>query len=140
MNDTSTLLMVASIIAGFGATIFTFRLQREIQMTEHNMLAWIPCADRLVVSSVLLSLLVVILPLVSVSAPSEMVWRIAASGCTMSVDMLAGYVPAILAHYRLIFGDHTKAHWNPEPAERRIVLATVVLGAAAFLVVLLNLV
>lgn len=138
MAEVSTLLTVASISSGFGVTVFVFRLQRELVMQEKNLLSWIPWADRLVIASVLISLLFVIIPLVSISSPIALIKRVGAGGCSASSILLAGYIPAILAHYRFIFGDHTKGRWNPEPAEKWIVITTVSVAMAAMIIVSLG--
>ncbi|MEA5595748.1 MAG: hypothetical protein HC815_39815 [Richelia sp. RM1_1_1] len=133
--DTSALLTVASIISGFGITIFTFRLQREIQVMERNSQVWIPWADYLVITAVMVSLLIGILPIVVVSSPPKFIYQIANGACAASIVMLAGYVPGILAHYRFILAKNTRsARQNPEPSERWIVIMFLCFAFIAFTV------
>ncbi|NJO64407.1 MAG: hypothetical protein HC836_41440 [Richelia sp. RM2_1_2] len=133
--DISALLTVASIISGFGITIFTFRLQREIQVMERNSQVWIPWADYLVITAVMVSLLIGILPIVVVSSPPKFIYQIANGACAASIVMLAGYVPGILAHYRFILAKNTcSARQNPEPSERWIVIMFLCFAFIAFTV------
>ena len=133
--DTSALLTVASIISGFGITIFTFRLQREIQVMERNSKVWIPWADFLVIAAVMVSLLIGILPIIVLSSPPKLIYQIANGACAASIVMLAGYVPGKLAHYRFILAKNTpKARQNPEPSERWIVIMFLCFAVTAFAV------
>jgi hypothetical protein len=138
MMDTSALLTVASIISGFGITIFTFRLQREIQVMERNSNSkgWIPWADCLVIAAVMVSLLIGILPIVVLSSPPKFVYQVANGACAASIIMLAGYIPGILAHYRFILAKNIHyARQNPEPSERWIVIMFLCFAVIAFTVV-----
>lgn len=135
MMDTSALLTVASIISGFGITIFTFRLQREIQVMERNSKVWIPWADCLVIAAVMISLLIGILPIVMLSSPPKLIYQVSNGACAASIVMLAGYIPGILAHYRFILTKNTySARQNPEPSERWIVITFLCFAVIAFTV------
>src|SRR6185437_10645020 len=101
---------------------------------------WIPWADRLLIGTVTAAILLVLFPIALAGSVSSL-WgeRLPAAACSGSAIALAGYIPAILAHYR--FGFTRPWIWsgqfppggrhNPEPAERAIVIASAVLGAAA---------
>ena len=135
--DSATLTTVASIIAGVGGTMLSFRIQRELQMHEQGEPPWIPYADWLLISTVMLSLFLVILPLVAFSVTSPFVLRFARAACTAITIMVGGYIFSLLAHYRLIFGQgRSGPRDNPEPAERRFVQLTTVLAVALFVAVL----
>ena len=129
--DTSALLTVAGIIAAVGFAVFVARIQRELQMREKGERTWIPWADWLAFGSTLLSMVVVAALLIdtkSKSAPS--LW--ARPLLSASVVLVVGYAPAVLAHYRLLFsGRDIGPRVNPEPAERWLVYATVILAALA---------
>ena len=132
MADGATLATIASIISCFGIAMLVFRIQREIQMRDQGEVNWIPWADRLLVAATLLSLLFVVFPLVTFGVSSEKALKSVSAVCAGTTLMVAGYVPAILAHYRLFFGTHrTGKRVNPEPAEA-IIVCTVI--AAALLV------
>jgi hypothetical protein len=132
-----TLMTVASIIAGFGVTVLMFRLQRELDISDKHWEArrksqeavhtptWIPLADWLAISAVLVAL--VVLPLfvstgADITAPKA--W------CAVSVVLLAGYILCIFAHYRFIFWLHHDRTYFMLP-EIALFVATVV---AAWLV------
>jgi hypothetical protein len=153
MTTASDLLVVASIVAGFGVAIFAFRLSREVEMERQGELTWIPWADRLIIGATLISLLTVIAPIIVLGSANPRALCVARASILMSLILVAGYIPSILAHYRLLCGrrrrDSRQRHWamapewrdgprtNPEPAECVLVLVTVALGVAAFFATLL---
>ena len=103
---------------------------------------WIPWADRLLIGVVTATICLVLFPIVLASSVS-LAWgdRLPAAACAASTIALAGYVPALLAHYR--FGPRPSRKWiwfgsPPEqfrqagkPAEKVIVVVFTVLGLAA---------
>jgi hypothetical protein len=124
----SDLLVVGSIIAAFGAATLPVRLQREIEMARRREITWIPWAERLVLCATLLSLVGVIIPLL-LFEPTQLSLTTAKAATLLSVVFLAGYVPAILAHYRLMWsGGRSGPRENPEPSERFVVWITVSIG------------
>jgi len=87
------------------------------------------------------ALLFGLLPLSSGLIPPKAAVRLAAASCTAALLLAAAYVPAILAHYGLIFGRPRKPdeEWrNPEPAEGWIVGIAVVFSVAACAAVIAN--
>jgi cation transport ATPase len=96
-------LTIASIQSGFGITAMMFRVQRELyvreERKEENWLAW---ADYLVIISILLSLLLVVLPLVTITNPANW-FPIAAASCAAAAVLLAVYPIAIVCHYGIPF-------------------------------------
>jgi hypothetical protein len=132
MADAATLATIASIISGFGIAMLFFRIQRELQMHEQLEVNWIPWADRLLITATLISLLLVIFPLVTFGTTSS-VLGFASAACAAATLMVAGYVPGILAHYRLFLGSQRKGpRKNPEPAEKVVVLAVIAAALLAF--------
>jgi hypothetical protein len=139
MTDSGTLSTVASIIAGFGVAMLFFRIQRELHMGERDETVWIPQADWLLIAATLISIVLVILPLVSLDLRGSKVAKLPYSACAASSVLLAGYVLSILAHYRLLFGrKRSGPRDNPEPAERRLVVLTSVIAMAVFVAVLIT--
>jgi hypothetical protein len=132
--DPATLATLGGIIAAFGAAMLFFRIQRELTMGDGGEIVWLPWADWLLVAATMISLLLVILP---ITIFAELKLATVASGA--AAIMVAGYVLAILAHYRIIFGRRflvfgglrTGPRTNPEPSELILVLAT--LGVAAWI-------
>jgi len=125
------LVIVASIVAVFGAATLPARLQREIHMAGRGEPTWIPWAEGLVLAATLLSLLLVIAPILFLGPDNRTVLRVGRAATLLSVILLAGYVPSILAHYRLICGRaRSGSRENPEPAECLFVCATVGIGSA----------
>ena len=138
MPDAATLATIASIISGFGVTALVFRIQRELEMARRGEQTWITWADRLLIGAVLISLLLVVLPLASFPG-SPRILKLAASMCSASTVLVGGYIPSILAHYRLAFGrNRVGLRDNPEPAERVWVYVTILLSVAVALAVLLK--
>jgi len=167
MVDHGILAAIGAAIVGFGIVAFVFRVQREIQVEETLLrewqdeakqrgtavdeeellektakYRWIPWADRLLVCTVTVALLLVLLPIALVGSMSSF-WggRLPAASCSACTVALAGYIPALLAHYQ--FGPRPVRRWiwfgapsGPfrhavEPAEKVIVVASAILGVVA---------
>jgi hypothetical protein len=129
--DQSALLTVAGIIAAVGFAVLVARIQRELHMKEKGEITWIPWADWLAFGSTFFSMVVVAVVVIDKNSSSIFsTW--ARSFLSASVVLVVGYAPAVLAHYRLLFGGQNNGpRHNPEPAERWIVLATILLAAFA---------
>jgi hypothetical protein len=134
------LITTASIIAGFGVAVLMFRIQRELYAREKGWPSWVACSDWLTISSTLIALLLVIMPLALFGEDSKLARKVAEAATCSSVILLAGYVPSILAHYRFILRggrDPNGSRTNPEPSELALILITIVvtiLVVVAFLV------
>lgn len=134
-------MTVASIVAGFGVAVLVFRIQREAGLKLH----WLPWADRLLITATSVALGVVILPIISFAQPPSAIVKIA-SAAASSVIILAIFYPfAILAHYRLIGSEaaerarRSEARYNPEPLERRLVIAAAIVALLLFVIRLFSL-
>jgi hypothetical protein len=139
-------LTVASILSGFGISVFMFRIQRELRVRDAdpqspNWLAW---ADYLILVAILLSLLLVVLPLTAMPEPGRLAYSIAAASCAAASLLVAAYPFAILDHYRIEIGtwrtregEHPQERHKGEPIERMIVCCAAALAAAAFVTVVL---
>lgn len=137
MADDSILATIASIIAGFGAAMLFFRIQRELQMSKNNEVTWIPWADWLLIFATIFSLLMVIFPIVTVSSRSGILKSLPAAGCSAASIMVTGYILGILAHYRLIFGrNRSGPRESPEPAEKIIAFFCILFSVVGFFIVL----
>ncbi len=127
--DSETLATIASVIGGFAVSMLVFRISRELKMKEKGEPNWIPCADWLMIGAALLSLVCVILPLVAVPHTSAFHNLIPPAACAAAAVLVAGYVFAILAHYRLILrGKRRGLRDNPERPEGIIVCVTVLVA------------
>jgi hypothetical protein len=124
--DAGTLANIASVISAFGAAMLFFRIQRENDMRQKGEIVWLPFADWLLVAATALCLLLVIVPLVSSAN-----LRLPAAAAGSAAFLVAGYIPAIMAHYRIVFDRKREGpRHNPEPTERILVWGT---GAVALL-------
>jgi len=122
--DSATLASIASITAAFGATVLVFRVQREDKMRDRNERVWLPWADWLLLMATICSLLLVLVP---ISIGEE--WIISAAASAASSICVAGYIPAILAHYRIVLGaSRSGQRDNPEPLERVAVISSSILA------------
>jgi hypothetical protein len=140
-------LTVASILSGFGISVFMFRVQRELRVRdEHpewpNWLAW---ADYLILAAIVLSLLLVVLPLMALEQPGRLAYSVAAGSCAAASLLIAAYPFAILDHYRIEIGtwrtregERPQARNKGEPIERIIVLSTAILATMAFLTIVIT--
>jgi hypothetical protein len=138
MPSDETLATVASIIAGFGAAMLSFRIEREAEGQEEGESSWIPWADALLIGAIFVSLLLVILPIVSFRNPHGPTANLPRAACSATCILVAGYILSILAHYRLLFGRKRRGEReNPEPAERWLVICTTVVSTAVFLALLI---
>ena len=137
MLDNSTLAQVASIIAGFGATMLFFRIQRELEMREQDEQDWMPWADWLLISAIIIALLGGVLPLVVTLFSPTFTDTLVRASCAAATLMLTGYIPSILAHYRLVFGKKRSGpRDNPEPAERWLVILTIFVAVITVLLII----
>ena len=102
--DSGTLANFASVIGAFGAAMLYFRIQRELHMKQQGERVWIPLADWLNILARLVSLLLVIVPLVTLDSASPNYLRLPMAACGAAAILVSGYVFAILAHYRIFFG------------------------------------
>ena len=147
MSTPQPYLTVASILSGFGISVFMFRIQRELRVRdEHpewpNWLAW---ADYLILAAILLSLLLVVLPLTAIAEPGRLAYSVAAGSCAAASLLIAAYPFAILDHYRIEIGtwrtregEQPQERHKGEPIERFIVLVAAVLATVAFLIVIVT--
>jgi len=134
----SDVIGVAAIVFGFGVTVIMFRIQRELQMQKENEPTWIAYSDYLILASIFASLFFVLLP-VLVVPKHEHIITIARAGCAAALILQAGYIPSILAHYRIGFGKNRHgARANPEPAERKFVWLCAIFATGCFSFVLLG--
>jgi len=115
-----------------------FRIQRELGVRDRhpkwpNWLAW---ADYLVISTIVLSLLLVVLPLIALSEPTEFVFSIAAGTCAATSILMLAYPFAILDHYRIEIGvwrdGNGLARHKGEPIEKAIVIVSSLIAALTF--------
>jgi len=128
-------ISASAIVAGFGVTAIMFRVQRELYVLEvlEVGIAWLAWADYLVVISVALAVFGSTLPLLIFPVVGRSIMAIAASSCAAALVLLAGYVPAILAHYRIELGARRKgAREKGEPIERWIVIASCICASLSF--------
>lgn len=125
MADAGSLVTIASIISAFGAVVLLFRIPRELYMRAKKELNWIPWADQLLFCATMVSLFLVIIPVVLIRSPQS-AWSVLPKTAAVVASTLAGgYIPAILAHYRLILGKNRSGpRTNPEPGEKLVVWIT----------------
>jgi multisubunit Na+/H+ antiporter MnhC subunit len=140
-------LTVASILSGFGISVFWFRVQRELSVRDRhpewpNWLAW---ADYLVLTAIVLSLSLVLLPLVALPEPNRFVFSVAGASCAASSLLLLAYPFAILDHYRIEIGtwrtregEKPRARHKGEPIERVIVVSAVIVAALVFIAIVVG--
>jgi len=119
-------------ITAAAVTMLLFRVQREEGMRRRGEPTWIPVADGLLIAATTASIGLVLLPILLFSS-DFLHRRIPTAGCVAALVALGGYVFALPAHYRLLFGgERDGPRSNPEPAERRIVIMTTALALALF--------
>jgi hypothetical protein len=130
------LIALAAIIIGFGSTIVALRIQREVAMEEAGEPLWFPWSDWLILLAIALCVAFVI-SLLGKITPCRITLACAAGASAIVLE--AGYIPSILAHYRIWFGkERTKRHIlreRGEPAEKVLVILTGVAAVAAFVFV-----
>lgn len=102
----SDLIAVAAMIVGFGSVVIMFRVQRELWVQHHHpdWPTWTAWADRLIFASVAIAVALVVAPLLAFPLVSR--WReaLAAASCVSAIILQVGYIPAVLAHYRIGIG------------------------------------
>lgn len=132
------LIAVAAIIFGFGITVFMFRIQREIWVKDHRPYwpNWLACSDYLILASIGLAFLALTF---LIASPGRSARReaLASAACVAALVLQLGFIPAILAHYRIEIGAKRGGYRQKgEPAERRIVGASSAIAAIVFTSVL----
>jgi hypothetical protein len=129
------IISASAIIAGFGVTAIMFRVQRELYVREvlNIKILWLAWADYLILASVALAVFGATVPMLAVpNAPRPLV-SVAASSCVAALFLLAGYVPSILAHYRIQLGAEREGPRDMgEPVERRFVIGSALSAGFAF--------
>ena len=136
---TADLIAASAIVVGFGVTAIMFRVQRELYVYEQLKIRtlWLAWADYLILGSVTLAVFGATVPLLVAPEPPRGVSALAASSCVAAVILQAGYIPSILAHYRIELGARREGpRAKGEPVERRLVVATALLASASFAVTL----
>jgi hypothetical protein len=132
------LIAVSAIVGGFGITVIMFRIQRELEMQRRGETSWIACSDYLILASIFMSTFLVTLPLLAVPT-LRYTAAIARAACAAALILEAGYIPSILAHYRIGIGEHRKeGRTNPEPGERLFIGISALLAIGCFSLVLLS--
>jgi len=133
-ENPESLVSAASIMAGFGAVFFAFRLERELKLSaETNEPAWIALSDWLLIAAIIISLVMVVVPLVSPSPLTDPSVTRARAACAAAAIMIAGYIPSILAHYNFIYWLKTKPRPNPTVPEAILVILTVAVAVLVYL-------
>jgi uncharacterized membrane protein len=133
------LIAAATLIVGFGVTVIMFRVQRELWVQEHHpgSPTWLAWSDYLILASVGLALFLVLVPLLFLRVITPLVQAVAAAACVAAVFLQAGYIPSILAHYRIEIGRGRKGdRLKGEPAERLLAVASAALAIGAFILVI----
>lgn len=131
----SDLIAVAAMIVGFGSVVIMFRVQRELWVQHHHpeWPTWIAWADGLILASVAIAVLLVVAPLLAFPLVSQRREALAAASCVGAIVLQVGYIPAILAHYRIGIGaTRTGPRKRGEPLEKAIVVVWSALAALAF--------
>ena len=129
------IISACAIVAGFGVTAIMFRVQRELYVREvlKEKTVWLAWADYLVLGSVVLAVFGATVPLLAASKTPRPVAAVAAASCIAALVLLAGYVPSILAHYRIELGARREgSRVKGEPIERGFVVGSLICAAAAF--------
>jgi hypothetical protein len=138
--DSAEIISASAIVAGFGVTAIMFRIQRELYVREVLKIKtlWLAWADYLVLTSVALAVFGATVPLIAVPQAPRSVTAVAAACSTAALVLLAGYVPSILAHYRIELGVRREGpRAQGEPVERRFVIGSLIGAVATFTITLL---
>src|ERR1700689_1090681 len=112
------LIADAAIVLALGFSVIIFRIQRELSVREKypGSPIWIACSDWLILVSIALVVSFAVIPLLAVA---QVMWRIQTAACVAAVILEVGYIPAILAHYRIGIGTKSKGlRKSGELAER----------------------
>ena len=137
--DSGTLATFSSVIAAFGAAMLYFRIQRELLMKQQGERVWLPLADWLIILATLVSLLLVIVPLVVLTPKSSFFFKLPAAACGATAILVSGYIFAILAHYRILFGSsRTGPRSLAEPLEIVFSAAAILIAFSLFVFIITN--
>jgi hypothetical protein len=92
-------------------------------------------SDYLIVISVGIAILALVV-LLAIPGITQFRRGFAAASCVAAIVLQAGYIPGILAHYRIEIGRHRTADREEgEPAEKVIVCVSFVLAVVVFILV-----
>ena len=134
ISDAGNVAQGASIVAGFGATALVFRLQRHLEQlpNEPGDHSWIPVADWLLIAAMTIAVVGAVVPLLMLNLTSTSLPR---ASCAAACVLLVGYVFAVLAHYRLIFGAGIRYQTYPlefkvAKAEKVVTIVSVIIALA----------
>ncbi|HEY1982180.1 MAG TPA: hypothetical protein VGH13_19070 [Xanthobacteraceae bacterium] len=129
------LIAVSAIVVGFSITAIMFRIQRELYVLETLNIGalWLAWADYLIVASVILAVFGGTVPLLLWPTPSNFLTALAAASCAGALVLQAGYIPSILAHYRIQLGAGRKGpRAKGEPIERLFVIGSSLIASFVF--------
>ena len=138
--STTDLIAVSAIVVGFSVTAIMFRIQRELYVLEILKLKilWLAWADYLILGSVFLAVFGATVPLLLWPVASDELLALATASCAAAVVLQAGYIPSILAHYRIELGAQRKGpRARGEPTERYFVIGSGLIAGCIFTATLL---
>jgi hypothetical protein len=110
-------LTVIGFVIAFALAALVIRLQREIEMRDKGERNWLTCADELVVVATALAGIAFIAVFALPSQPyiASIILMLLIGATILEV----GYIPSILAHYRIVFGtNQVGLRQRCEPLER----------------------
>jgi len=119
-----------------------FRVARELSLRDKGQdFLWLAWADYLILASVAMAIFGAIIPLLTSPKAAPIFVALAASSCVAALILQAGYIPSILAHYRIEVGrDRLRAKvpsQKGEPIEKVVVITTAALAIGFFIFTLI---
>jgi hypothetical protein len=123
------ILTAAGVLLGFQVTAFTWRVSREVEVGKAD-LTWLPVADMLNLSSMLVVVLgVFVLPILNVANLNFMKHAFG-----FSLLLFVGFPFALAGHYDMYNRNSTRS-MRYFPLQEKIVFMIVLIVAVAYLIV-----
>lgn len=126
--ELSQIWTASGVLLGFQVSSFAWRIQQEAQVSDRGDISWIPPADYLNLSAMVITALgIFVAPVIGFVEPED-----AQMMFGLSAILFVGHSFALAAHYEL-FNHRTQRTYRYFPPQEKIVVSIVVIISTCYL-------